>query len=125
MPVPPAISASSTTTLGNSFARPASALPNASRKESPLVPIRAGASADIEQFLDFVGGRIERFQRFLGLFTREFHAAMPLRLSFHVRNAFAFCGVADENRGTALRHRGTAQPGKNASQAVPINFGNR
>src|SRR6185312_225718 len=98
------MSASSTTTLGNSLASPASALPNASRRESPLVPIRAGASADIEQILDFVDRRSKRFQSFFSLFAREFHAAMPLRLSFHVRNAFAFCGVADEDRGAALRY---------------------
>src|SRR5579862_6120500 len=101
------MSASSTTRFGNSSANAESALPKASRSESPLVPISAGASevAGIEPFLDFLARGAQRAQGFVGLRFGQFHAAMPLRHVFHERNALAFDRVRDDDGWPAMRRR--------------------
>ncbi len=48
---------------------------------------------------------------------------MPLRLAFHIRNAFALGRVADKDGGAALRGRCAAQTRKDAAQAVSVDFG--
>src|SRR6218665_1606924 len=96
------MSASSTTVLGNSSASADSALPKASRRESPLAAMRAGA-LDIEEILDLGGAGAQRLQRLLGLLGREFHAAMPEGNIFHIGDALALDGVGDDDAG--LRRR--------------------
>src|SRR3569833_4266451 len=74
-PVPPAMSASSTTTFLNSSASDDSDLPKASRRESPLEAIRAGL--DIQEFLDRGGVGAKCLQGVFGLLAGEFHTAVP------------------------------------------------
>src|SRR5678810_586203 len=93
------MSASSTTSSGYCDAKPESALPNASRSESPLLPISCGAaSADaIEQPPDFAFIAAERRKTVRGLRTGKFHAAMPVRHVFHERNALSFDRVRNSD----------------------------
>ena len=59
-----------------------SALPKASRRRSPLVPIRwrrLQLAIDIEQLLDLVAVGAKRLQRVFGLLARQLHAAVPGR----------------------------------------------
>src|SRR5450755_526089 len=105
------MSASSTTTLENSSASPDKAFPNASRRESPVVAIRAGASLaiDIQQLLDLVAAGAKRIQRVLGLLPRQLHAAVPGRNILHVGNALALDGVRDDHRRAIARRVGAAE----------------
>src|SRR5580692_674123 len=117
------MSASSTTSFGYSFASEESVLPNASRSESPLEPMSAGASeVAIEKLHDFVCVRAECGERFFALRARQFHTAMPLRLAFHVRHAFALHGMADEHGGLAVHGTRFAQCRKNAADAMAVDF---
>src|ERR1700685_2753194 len=124
-PVPPAMSASRTTSLGNSSARPDSALPNASRSESPLVPMSAGASDAIEELLDLLARRAERGERFVGLLVGELDAAVPGGLVFHVRNALALDGVGDDDARAALRGAGAAKGLQHRCDIVAVDLGDR
>src|SRR5271154_2929913 len=105
------MSASSTTSCGNSYASCDSALPNASRKESPLAAISAGASevASIEPILDFLARCAERAQSFVGLRFGEFHTAVPCGHVLHERHAFAFRRMRDDAGGPAVRGRRAAE----------------
>src|SRR5580698_6461339 len=100
------MSASSTTSCGNSYASCDSALPNASRKESPLAAIRVGAVSEvacIEPILDFLARCAERAQSLVGLRFGEFHAAVPRGHVLHERHAFAFRRVRDDAGVSAIR----------------------
>src|SRR5262249_4395629 len=108
-PVPPAMSASSTTSLGNSSAMPDNALPNASRSEPPLEPISAGASEPIEIVLDVLARAVERGQRVLGLFAGELHAAVPGWDVLPRRHAFALDGMGDDDARPLARGAGAAE----------------
>src|SRR5262249_54345966 len=120
-------SASRTTSLGNSSASPDKALPNASRRESPLVPMSAGASAErvIQILLDIAAGHLERQQRLFGLFTRELHAAVPGRYVLHAGDALALGRVRDDDARTLARRTGAAERGQQGPDVVPVDFGDR
>src|SRR3569833_1503756 len=119
--VPPAMSASSTTSLGNSSASDDSVLPKASRSESPLLAIRAGL--DIEQFLDFIGAAAQRLQRFQRLFARHLHAAVPGGDVFHVRHTLALDGMGDDHRWRALGDGGAAEGVQDGGNVMAVYFG--
>src|SRR6218665_3601020 len=126
------MSASSTTGLGNSSASADSALPKASRRESPLAAMRAGALPascseavgeldDMQEILDLGGAGAQRLQRFLGLLRRELHAAMPEGNVFHIGHALALDGVGDDDAG--LRRRtGMLEGGEDGGNVVAVNF---
>src|SRR6185295_324124 len=101
-PVPPAMSASSTTSSGYCGATVTSALPKASRKESPEEPINCGvASTDIEPPREFRMRHAELCQRLLGLLARQLHAAVPVRDVFHAAHALALHRVGEKQRWAA------------------------
>src|ERR1700733_2658491 len=119
------MSASSTTSLGNSSARPDSALPNASRSESPLLPMRAGASEPIEILLDLLARCAQRGQRFLGLLAGELHAAVPGGHVLHVGDALAFDRVRDDHARPFARGAGAAQRLEQLGDVVTVDLGDR
>src|ERR1700710_3170909 len=116
------MSASSTTTLGNSSASADSALPKASRSEAPLDAIKAGA-LDIQQFLHLRARRAQRLQRFFRLLARQLHAAVPGRNVLHVFDALALDGMGDDHRRPPLRHTGAAEGRKDLRNVVPVDLG--
>src|SRR5271167_2221287 len=118
------MSASSTTSCGNSYASCDNALPNASRNESPLAAISAGASevASIQPILDFLTRCAERAQSFVGLRFGEFHTAVPRGHVFHERHAFAFRRMRDDAGGPAMRGGGATQRRENGRHVVAVDF---
>src|SRR3569832_158193 len=121
------MSASSTTCFGNSSASPDSALPKASRRESPLVPMSAGASADrlIQILLDLPARHFERQQSLFGLFAGEFHAAVPGRYVLHVGNALALYGVGDDLAGPVACRPGAPKCREQRTDVVTIDLRHR
>src|ERR1700712_94683 len=116
------MSASSTTSLGNSSPNADKVLPKASRRES-LLAIRAGL--DIHEPSDFVGARAQRRQRLFGLRWRELDAAMPGRDVFHVRHALAFDGMGDQDGRFFACRTSAAQMLENFGNIVAVDFGHR
>src|SRR5690349_11635903 len=128
------MSASSTTSLGNSSPRAERALPKASRKES-LFAINAGAPAsysevvgelrDMHEILALVLARAQRGQRFFGLCRRQLYAAMPGGDVFHIGHALAFDRVGDDHRWFLPCGAGLAQGFKNLRYVVAVDFRDR
>src|SRR3569832_1793911 len=118
------MSASSTTSFGNSSASPDSALPNASRRESPLVPMSAGASADrlIQILLDLPARHFERQQSLFGLFAGKFHAAVPGGDVLHVGNALALDSVGDDHAGPVACRTGAAQGREQCADVMAVDL---
>src|SRR6185437_9322031 len=114
------MSASSTTSLGNSSANADRVLPKASRRES-LFATKAGL--DIQQTLYFWPVRAQRDQSFSGLRFRQLHAAMPGRDVFHGGHTLALDGVSDDQRGPFGCGAGLAQRTQNLGNVVTVDFG--
>src|ERR1700741_4599217 len=119
------MSASSTTSLGNSSARPESALPNASRSESPLEPMSAGASDAIEILLDVLVRGAERGERVLGLLAGKLHAAVPRGHVLHSGHALALGDVSDDDAGAVVRRAGAAEGLEQRLDIVAVDLGDR
>src|ERR1700733_642263 len=118
-PVPPAMSASSTTKLGNSSPSADKALPKASRNES-LLAIRAGL--DMEKALDFLFVRAQSRQSIFGLRVRQLHAAVPGGNIFHNGHAFALDGVGDDQGRAPMGGAGFAQRAQNLRNIVTVDL---
>src|SRR5437588_277751 len=84
---------------------PASALPKASRSESPDEPMSWGAASacPIDKPRDLRFAELQTLKRIFGLCARELHAAMPMLNIFHERHAFALDRVRDDHRRLGLR----------------------
>src|SRR5579862_674942 len=119
------MSASSTTSLGNSSARPDNALPNASRSESPLEPMSAGASDAIEILPDLFMRGTQRGERVIGLLAGELHAAVPGGHVLHVRHALALDGVGDDDARAVMRGAGAAEGLEQRGHVVAVDLGDR
>src|SRR5690242_4298825 len=129
------MSASSTTTLGNSSASPERVLPNASRSES-LLAIRAGAALpsssaavgllnDIQKLRDFLRARAQLAQRVFGLLAGKLHAAVPGGDILHVLHALALDRIGDDHAGAALRGAGAAEGAQDFGNVVAVDLGDR
>src|SRR5690349_3981307 len=119
------MSASSTTTLGRSRDHSTSALPKASRNESPLVPMRCGAAFSttaIDKALDLLRFGVECGERVADLLGRQLHAAVPRRLIFHVTDALALCGVGDDHRRRILLRLRCIESGEDAWDIVTVDL---
>src|SRR5579862_3816371 len=116
------MSASSTTSLGNSSPKADRVLPKASRRES-LLAIKAGL--DMHETFDFVGARTKRGQRLFGLGWRQLDAAMPGGNVFHIGHAFAFDRMGDDHRRLFARGAGLAQGFENLRNVMAIDLRHR
>src|SRR5690242_6879853 len=119
------MSASRTTTFGRSRDHSTSALPKASRRLSPLVPMRWGAARSttaIDEALDRFGVGVQRGERSADLLVGQLHAAVPERLIFHVADAFALGGVGDnDGRKVLLGLRGV-EGSEDAGDVVAVDL---
>src|ERR1051326_6576034 len=113
------MSASNTTSLGNSAPSPASALPKASRRES-LLAIRAGL--DIEKVLDLGAAESQRLKRLFGLGRRQLHAAMPGGDVFHIGHAFALDGVSNQDAGAIVAACGILQRRQDGANVMTVDL---
>src|SRR5271166_139202 len=107
------MSASKTTNFGYRGASCTRALPNASRRESPLVPMSSGPPpgsaavvmadvlpvASIQVSFYIVLGNTQFAQCGDQLFVAEFYAAMPERRCLHERDASTLESVRDNHGG--------------------------
>src|SRR4029077_11761643 len=116
------MSASNTTSLGNSSPKADRVLPKASRRES-LLAIRAGL--DMHEAFNFLAVGAKRGQRLFGLGRRQLHAAMPGGNVFHIGHALAFDRVGDYHRRLFTRGAGLAQGFENLRNVMAVDLRHR